>query len=172
MLVSDFLKLFQNAPKWARVDVDYVAPYGLNYEIGVPYSQEALNEISSLKDHINDNEKIIDNLAKETQDLENDLSETKESLEKARETLDSYQISPTETLQELIDRCEAQEEQINNYRQNLQNFHKNQLDLTREIKELRARKNKVAVKRDLYTGKLYVEYDGIKYNLEKHDNQQ
>lgn len=168
MLLSKFLSYFTNAPKWAHVNVESVENYGLTYVIT---TEETVQDAASIIDGLKHD---LDAVQKETDKLEEDLREEgqkNDDLEKRIEELwvqlDDYKISPTDTLKGLIERYEALEETLKTYKESNRGLFNNNSDLRKQIKKLRAKKDKATVKRCLTTGQLSATFDGVEYQLIK-----
>lgn len=124
-------------------------------------------EIESLKGDIKINEKEIEKLEKEKEKLDDELEEALGKLEEVNKTLSSYQISPTDTIKELVERNEWQEGQLIHYKGLVQKFIQANREFDIELKNARSRKNKATVKRCINTGKLIAVFQDAEYEMVK-----
>jgi predicted RNase H-like nuclease (RuvC/YqgF family) len=168
MLLTQFLSNFANAPKWARINVESVENYGLAYKITTEETvEDAAAIIQNLKEDLDSSDKQIKKLEEDLWKEELKNNELEKQIGKLEDSLKNHQISPTDTLGDLIDRNELQAKKIAELQESLNKFHRRYEDDQQEIKDLRARKNKASVKRCLTTGWLMANFDGVDYILEK-----
>jgi chromosome segregation ATPase len=146
--------------KWAETNVESISVHG--DDIIFNFDQA---DLGNLKEDLENTEKFLKNAEKEREELTAGLSAVEAELEKAKETLHSYEISPTDTIADLVERNEWQEEQLTSYKTTCASYLNRFREMEKEITELRARKNKASVKRCLTTGKLMAEYQGKTYFL-------
>lgn len=171
MLLKHFLKFFENAPEWARINVRDVERYGLNFTVitedEIEYAQEQIN---SLKDDIARSEREISALEINLTEARDEVKKLEELVSSQGILLKSYKISSTDTIGDLVSRNEWQAEQLKDYKQLVSNFRIANEAFAKENTELRARKNKASVKRCLTTGKLMAEFQGKSYILTEKTN--
>jgi chromosome segregation ATPase len=169
MLISDFLKFFQNASKWARVNVAEVESYGLTYNIvTTDIIDESNNVIAGLKEELESERQLNKNLEKEKEGFETQNNELNAKVDQLTERLNSVTDNKMGAYRDLIEQNERQAREIETYKGSLGEWRKNHLDLTAKIEKLQARKNKANItERDPKTGQLIAEYQGVKYTLQK-----
>jgi chromosome segregation ATPase len=146
--------------KWAETNVESISVHG--DDIIFNFDQA---DLENLKEDLENTEKFLKNAEKEREELAEGLSVVESKLEKAQETLRSYEISPTDTIADLVERNEWQAEELSNYKKTVSGYLNRFREMEKEITELRARKNKATVKRCLTTGRLMAEFGGKTYFL-------
>jgi len=167
MLLSQFLSNFQNAPKWARINVESVENYGLTYTVITEETiQDAASTIEGLKSDLDVAEKECLRLEEELREETGRNNDLEKRIEELEGQLSDYQISPTDTLGDLIERNDELTKRVTMMQERLNRFHCRYKEDQQEIKDLRARKNKATVKRCLTTGRLLANFDGVEYILE------
>jgi chromosome segregation ATPase len=170
MLLKHFLSNFVNAPEWARINVESVEHFGLTYLIYTEGEiKNAQEEIDSIKKDLERAEDEIDDLEGDKAKLRDELEDLENVLDANKKLLQSYEISPTDTIQGLVERNENLTEQLSQTKQSLARHISINEDLTREVQNLRARKDKATVKRCLTTGKLIANFNGVEYQLIEHE---
>jgi DNA repair exonuclease SbcCD ATPase subunit len=168
MLLTQFLSNFTNAPKWARVNVESVENYGLTYKITTEETvQDAAAIIQNLKEDLDSSDREIKKLDESLRKEEWVNKELESKIDNLYSELQDYKISPTDTVGNLISRNEELAGRLSVLQEALNKFSRRYEDDQREIKDLRARKNKATVKRCLTTGRLLASFDGVEYILEK-----
>jgi chromosome segregation ATPase len=168
MLLTEFLSNFKNAPKWARINVESVEHYGLTYNVITEEAvQNAASIIQGLKDDLSLADKECKRMDDELQEEVQKNEELEKRIEKFEDQLGDYQISPTDTLGELVERNDWQAGRITELQESLIKYSRRYDEDRQEIKDLRARKNKATVKRCLTTGRLLANFNGVEYILEK-----
>jgi chromosome segregation ATPase len=146
--------------KWAETNVESISVHG--DDIIFNFDQ---TDLEILKDDLKNNEEVLKNTEKERDELIAGLSAVEVELEKAQETLRSYEISPTDTIADLVQRNDWQAEELISCKKAISGYFNRFREMEKEITELRGRKNKATLKRCLTTGKLVAEYQGKTYFL-------
>jgi chromosome segregation ATPase len=159
-LIHLLAELPENPGKWVFTNVESVSIEGENIFFNTDQS-----ELERVKSDLKDAEKFLKDSEKEKEEAEKERDSAERELEKAQETLNSYEISPTDTIGDLVERNEWQAEQLTTYKTTCANHLNRFREMEREIKELRARKNKASVKRCLTTGKLIATFNDKGYFL-------
>lgn len=122
--------------------------------------------IKDLKTDISNLEDDLKKLEKEKKELEDKRDDLEKKLGEKNELLESYTISPTDTIADLSERNEWQEKKITEQQIALRSYLERFRDFEKEIETLRARKNKASVKRCLKTGKLIATFQNTEYVME------
>jgi len=156
MFLHHFLQEIQllNAPKFTEVIGE------INYQSGQIWfgNADLEYEIAQLKEELEQANTKINELEKDWDEASKEVTRLDELVETQSNLLKSYQISPTDTIGDLVSRNDWLNEEVQTYKQSLSNFRLANEAFAKENKELRARKNKVSVKRCLTTGKLMTSY--------------
>jgi multidrug resistance efflux pump len=146
--------------KWAMTNVESISIEG--DDVIFNFDQ---TDLKMARDDLKNAERMLKKIEKEEADLKSKLSDVEAELKTARNTLLSYEISPTDTIGDLIERNEDLSDQLFIYKTTCANYLSKFREMEKEITELRARKNKATLKRCLTTGKLLAEYQGKTYFL-------
>ena len=166
--LKQFLSYFAGQPDNLHIDVESVEKIGRTFYISTASDiTEFTSEIESLKQDIKYGDEEI-------RKLQDDLGEEKSHSDKLEKKLDelyatflSYEVSPGETVKGLVDRNDELNKRVADLQESLNKFHRRFEADQREIKDLRARKNKASVKRCLTTGQLVASFDGVEYEMVK-----
>jgi chromosome segregation ATPase len=159
-LIHLLADLPKNPNKWTFTNVESVSIEGENI-----FFNTGQEELESVKSDLKDAEKFLKDSEKEKEEAENKLDSVERELEKAQEILNSYEISPTDTIGDLVERNEWQAEQLTTYKTTCANYLDRFREMELEIENLRARKNKATIKRCVNTGKLIAVYSDKEYFL-------
>lgn len=161
-LIHLLADLPKNPNKWALTNVESISINGddIVFNCGQEELEMVKSDLKDVQKSLKDEEGISKQLAEE-------LEKAEKELVSLRETVASYKISPTDTIADLISRNEWQEERLTTYSTTLANYKNKFLDFEREIKELRARRNKATVKRCQITGKLIATLQDVEYEMIK-----
>jgi len=124
------------------------------------------SEIDSLEKDIEDNETVISNLESDIKSSKEEYDTLKEEADKLREILDLYKNDKGETINDMLKQIKDLEAQNLQRGETIAAFRKRVEEDIKEIKNLRARKNKGMISRCSTTGKQICEFKGVKYYLE------
>ena len=159
-LIHLLAELPENPGKWAFTNVESVSIQGENIIFNTNQS-----ELERVKEDLEDTKKLLKDSEKEKEEVEKERDSVEKELEKAQEILNSYEISPTDTIGDLISRNEELGEHLTAYKTTCANYLNRFREMELKTKELRARKNKASVKRCLTTGKLIATFNDKEYFL-------
>lgn len=163
MKLKWFKQLVNALPDSAEIWIDGLYSWdGINY-----YLESDFDKIDNLKDQVESHYNKIEELETEKKELEKAKESLEEKIEAIKEYFDSLTNERGETFKELLERNESQAQEITKYEKACVGWRQNHLDLTAKIEKLQARKNKASIERDVKTGQLVAEYQGVKYILQK-----
>lgn len=121
--------------------------------------------IENLRSDIRNNETEIDELSEDNGKLKLEIGDLERKIEEISDILSQIEVNKGESVKDLLERIKWQEEEIFKYKKGNNQFFEQYKQDQETIKKLRARKNKVEVKKSLTTGQLGVSFNGVEYEL-------
>ena len=128
---------------------------------------ERESEVEDLKSDLKSAEEEIESLDNKLFENSEEVRKLEKELQAAKDLLNSYHVSPTDTIGNMDKRITELEEQNSFLRENCRKFDEQVKEKDQTIKDLRAKKNKAIVKRCLTTGQLTANFDSVEYQLIK-----
>lgn len=154
MFLKDFLKHFAGAQDNYWVNAHSIERLGRTFTIRTTEEVDETSEkLVSLKEDLEGEVSWRKELQKEVEDKTKEITELENTLSKFND--DGV------TVKDVVAENESLKEQIRDWRKNV-------LDLTAKVEKLNKRKNKATImRRDVNTGQLIAEYEGVEYILTK-----
>ena len=153
MFLKDFLKHFAGAQDTYWINVHSVDKLGRTFTIRTTEEVDETSEkLVSLKEDLEGEMQWRKELQKEVEDKDREIIELENTLSKFNDGV---------SVKDVVDENNSLKDQIRDWRKNI-------LDLEAKIEKLNKRKNKATImRRDVSTGQLIAEYEGVEYILTK-----